>query len=98
MIRQWLNSFARRDFGPPTRFASASRMTAWCTLAASLGLTIWGVVAARNVSNWQIGHQGSADLEFYRDVVDKIRAGQGYYDILAQFFSSGNHSAASVFH
>jgi hypothetical protein len=83
--------------GPPTRIATTSRLRAQCIVVAAVGLAIWGIVASLSMGRWKIGMQGTADLEFYLELVEKIQNGQGYYDALASRLAKPNSQALSIF-
>jgi hypothetical protein len=81
-----------------TRFSGIDPRLARGILAAVLAFMGFGLVASFGMERWQIGWRGSEDLEFYRQVVESIRDGEGYYDALARIFPEAGFASHSVFH
>lgn len=64
----------------PTRFRAVSPWAARLWLAGGIALLAWGWIVSLDMTRWRLGMPGTFDLEFYRDVVERVRAGQSYAD------------------
>lgn len=71
-----------RDTDWQWRFDGWSRRARVAALLLLAAIALWGVVASSGTADRVDGPEGKSDVDFYALVVDQMREGQGYYDVI----------------
>lgn len=64
------------------RFEGWSRLGRTAALLVLAGVAVWGVVASSGSVERAEGPEGKSDVDFYALVVEQVREGQGYYEVI----------------
>src|SRR4051812_7362241 len=85
------------SLGPPTRVSGISRRRARAYLLTAAGLLAWAVWSAQFVTPWVFSTLAVGDLDFYRAVVARVHAGEGYYTVAGEELVAGHFATQSTF-
>src|SRR4051794_792866 len=85
------------SLGPPTRLAGLPRRRAVLLLVLGSGLLLRGLISARWVTGWVFSSVAIFDLELYQTVVERVHAGEWYYDVLADELPRREYAVGSTF-
>jgi hypothetical protein len=67
-----------------TRFATLTHSQAWLLLGLFGAILVWGIQAASSAPDWVFGADAIPDRDFFRETVERMRAGEGYYTVQAE--------------
>ncbi len=80
-----------------TRFAGFRPWVATLILAATGAAVIAGLAVSRTPGEMKPPEEGRSDWHFYQQVVNRVRAGESYYDALPRVFPEFRFTPFSVF-
>lgn len=86
---------ARR--GRISALAGLSRRRAAGVLLVLAVLLAWGLVDSRGLPNWVFSTAAIFDLPLYREVVERVRGGEHYYDFLGDALQRHEYPVGSTF-
>ena len=83
-------------FPENTRYSNLPRSTSGMTAIVIVALIVWGLSSFAS-DDHAVQSSGGEDLRCYQSIVDRIRAGEGYYQAAYSELSSRGYPTGSIF-
>ena len=88
----------------PTRFAQCPRPLAWLTVVGAVALLIWGLSVSfrpKPASSPRpepgAAPPGGTDLDLYEKIIERVQAGEPYYQVAADELPKRGYPTSSIF-